>query len=68
LLVVYSSFLLGGLMVKDKQGSPVPGFALMGCFASGIAGIFFAFKYTDVLGLFAAALSFGVILFVCFRD
>ena len=40
---------------------------MLGCMLTGMAGLVFAFLHKDVLGLFAAALGFGVVVSVCFR-
>ncbi len=47
--------------------SPVPGFAVIGCFATGVAGIWFAFRHEQAMGLLAAAVAFGVVLHACLR-
>ena len=51
----------------QSSGSAIPGFAVLGCMLTGMAGLVFAFLHKDVLGLFAAALGFGVVVSVCFR-
>ena len=47
--------------------SAVPGLAVIGCFATGVAGIWFAFRHEQAMGLLAAAVAFGVVLHACFR-
>lgn len=39
--------------------------AILGCFATGVAGLIYAFQRDDVWGLFAAVLGFGVVLCAC---
>ena len=54
---------------NDSQSAPsaVPGFAVICCFATGIAGVWFAFLHEQAMGLLAAAVAFGVVLHACFR-
>ena len=53
----------------DSQSAPsaVPGFAVICCFVTGIAGVWFAFLHEQAMGLLAAAVAFGVVLHACFR-
>jgi len=59
------------MATKQDGGAPapsaVPGFAVLGCLASGVCGLVFAFMHDEVLGIFAAVLAFAAVVFVCFR-
>jgi len=52
---------------RSGGAGAVPGYAILGCFACGISGLVHAFMHESVLGIFAATLAFGAVLFVCFR-
>ncbi len=51
---------------KRPKVSAMPGFAAVGLFVTGVAGIHHAYYSDSGLGLIAAALAFGVILVVSF--
>ena len=56
-------------MEKDQQnvqaiGPAVPALAALGCLATGCVGLWYAYQHADVLGIFAAALSFSAVMLV----
>lgn len=53
---------------RNGKISAVPGLAILGCFATGIAALVHAFSAGSPLGLFAAAGAFGIVVYVCFGD
>jgi hypothetical protein len=55
---------------ESRSGSAaVPGLAVFGLFIVGITGVFCAASGRDAgLSLIAAAISFGVIVYVSFKD
>ncbi len=52
---------------EPRKGTVVPGFASLGLNVVGIAGIYLALRYHDPVGLIAAALAFGIIIWVAFK-
>ena len=52
---------------KDQQGAGLLGFAVMGCFVTGICGLVHAFEHEDGLGIIAAAASFAAVAFLPFK-
>ena len=53
--------------MNDAKPSAAPGFAILGCFITGISALVYSFVNEEVLGLFAALLAFGIVVVVCFK-
>jgi hypothetical protein len=47
--------------------SAIPGLAIVGLLLTGIAGMVHAFMFEAGMGLLAAAVAFGTLLYVSFR-
>jgi hypothetical protein len=52
---------------KPPSTSAIPGLAIFGLLATGVAGCVHAFVFGSALGLIAAAIAFGILFFVSFR-
>ncbi len=52
---------------EPRRGTVVPGFASLGLNVVGITGIYLGIRDHDPMGLIAAAVAFGIILWVAFR-
>ncbi len=51
----------------NNNGAGVLGFAVLGCFVTGFAGLVYAFKHEDALGLFAAVAAFAIVALLHFK-
>jgi len=53
--------------MNNTKPSAAPGFAILGCFITGVSALVYTFMHEDVLGLFAALIAFGIVVVVCFK-
>lgn len=51
----------------NHDGAGVLGFAILGCFVTGFAGLVYAFMHEDVLGIFAAVAAFAIVSLLHFK-
>lgn len=54
-------------MSKENTPTAFPGLAGIGLIVTGAAGIIHAFLTGESLSLVAAAISFGIVFYICFR-